>query len=149
MLCRDVQAGRVGAAEVHMFKFKPNPRRMHELLRKTIFQRKISCVVVRLLKQRAFFLCSGVRCMYCKRRCSWKQQNKTKKTPHQSVHVSKTRKYRREGVARTFTRTEGKVCELWQQCECHCGVTVAEESHSTEGFNIAEVVLTPWWETSN
>lgn len=43
VLSRDEQAGRVGATEVHMFKFKPNPRRMHELLRKTVFQRNILC----------------------------------------------------------------------------------------------------------
>lgn len=80
VLCRDIQAGRVGAAEVHMFRFKPNPRRMHELLRKTVFQRKISCVVMRHLKQRAFFLRSGARCMHCRRRCSWKWQRNNKKT---------------------------------------------------------------------
>lgn len=48
-----------------------------------------------------------------------------------------------EGVAHTFHRIVGKVCELWQQCECHSGVTVSQESHSSEGFNIAEVILTP------
>lgn len=56
---RDVQAGRVGATEVHMFKFKPNPRRMHTGCCVRPFFKEISCVVVKHLKQRAFFLFSG------------------------------------------------------------------------------------------
>lgn len=46
-------------------------------------------------------------------------------------------------IVRTFLRIAGEACELWQQCECHSGVRVSQESHSSEGFNIAEVVLTP------
>lgn len=58
VLSKDVQAGRVGATEVHMFKFKPNPPRMHELLHKSLFQRNISCVFVRLLREQQNSICS-------------------------------------------------------------------------------------------
>lgn len=38
---------------------------------------------------------------------------------------------------------------LGLQCEYHAGVTASQESHSSDGFNIAEVVHTPRWESSN
>lgn len=58
VLSKDVQAGRVGATEVHMFEFKPNLQRMHRLLHKCLFQRNLSRVFVRLLREQQNSICS-------------------------------------------------------------------------------------------
>lgn len=66
LLSRDVQAGRVGATGVHMFKFKPNPRRMHKLLHKSPFSKKYPLFSRSLKSRELLFLhCfSGTFCMW-------------------------------------------------------------------------------------
>lgn len=113
--------------------------------------KEISCVVMKHLKQRAFFLFSEQLCVETQIRvvvhfqmlklyvCAYLHAVFMSSSVQNAKILCSilTRRYYTQNCRSMWTMTAVWMPE-WGQ-----------ESHSSEGFNIAEVVLTPCWETIN